>query len=61
MCLVKIIPLIFIFLFLSPSFAPSKEPERAVMVITVDGVINPVAAEYIGKHIKAANEKRLRH
>lgn len=36
----------------------SEETRKEVMVITINGVINPVAAEYIGKSIKKANEKR---
>ncbi|MDI6800440.1 MAG: nodulation protein NfeD [Thermodesulfovibrionales bacterium] len=44
-----------IFLYLtSSSSVESKKPE--VMVITVNGVINPIAAEYIGKSIKKASE-----
>ena len=40
--------------------SPSKEasPQKEVMVITLDGVINPVASEYIGKSIKIASEKK---
>lgn len=41
---------------LSP-LALSEESSKEVIVITVDGVINPVAAEYIGKSIVKANEK----
>jgi len=52
--------IIFIFLILiCPSFALPEEPKREVMVITINGVINPVAAEFIGKSIKRANEKKL--
>ncbi len=44
-----------IFLHLeSSSSIENKKPE--VLVITVSGVINPVAAEYIGKSIKKASE-----
>jgi membrane-bound serine protease (ClpP class) len=53
----KIVSLIF-FSFLSLSPALSEEPKREVMVITVNGVINPVSAEFIGKSIKKANEKK---
>ncbi|MBM4139923.1 MAG: nodulation protein NfeD [Nitrospira sp.] len=54
----KIVPLIFLILFCSP-IAFSEEPKRNVMVITLHGVINPVASEYIGKNIKKANEKKV--
>jgi len=55
---VKLISLIlFSLLYLSPAF--SEEPKREVMVITVDGVINPVASEFIGKGVKKANEKKV--
>jgi len=50
-------PLIFFFLLIS--FIPplsSKETRKEVMVITVNGVINPVSAEYIGKSIKKAQK-----
>jgi membrane-bound serine protease (ClpP class) len=56
----KVVSLIFIFLsiiilFNLPSYSvENKKPE--VLVITVNGVINPVAAEYIGKSIKKASE-----
>jgi membrane-bound serine protease (ClpP class) len=52
----KIISVIFLtFFFLSASF--SEEPRKEVLVISVNGVINPVAAEYIGQNIRKANEK----
>jgi membrane-bound serine protease (ClpP class) len=51
-----IFPILF-FLFCSSSVY-SEEPKREVMVITVNGVINPVSAEFIGKSIKKANEKK---
>jgi membrane-bound serine protease (ClpP class) len=35
----------------------AEEARKEVMVITVDGVINPVSAEFIGKSIRNANEK----
>ncbi|MDH5203369.1 MAG: nodulation protein NfeD, partial [Nitrospirota bacterium] len=54
----KSIFLIFLALFFSVS-AFSEEPKRNVMVITMHGVINPVASEYIGKNIKKANEKKV--
>ncbi|MEW6161928.1 MAG: nodulation protein NfeD [Nitrospirota bacterium] len=54
----KIVLLIFLTL-LYPSIAFSEEPKRDVMVITINGVINPVAAEYIGKSIKIANERKV--
>ncbi len=36
----------------------SDEPKKNVMVITVDGVINPVSAEFIQKSIHKANDKK---
>jgi len=53
----RIIFLIFLILLYSPSVL-SEEPKRNVMVITINGVINPAAAEFIGKSIKKANEKK---
>jgi len=54
--------IIFCFIFLLPLFpmssAFSEEPKKIVMAITVNGVINPVSAEFIGKSILKANEKR---
>ena len=40
----------------SPLF--SKENQKEVIVITVNGAINPVSAEYIGKSIQKANKKK---
>ena len=54
---IKTIILIFLTLF-SFSAAFAEETRKEVIVITVDGVINPVSAEYIGKSIKKANEKK---
>jgi len=56
----KVITAGIIFLILlCPSLSFSEEPKRNVMVITINGVINPVATEYVGKKIKLANEKRV--
>ncbi len=55
---VKVILLIYLSLFFS-SFAFPAETRKEVMAITVNGVINPVAAEYIGKNIRKANEKKV--
>ena len=44
-------------LFICPEALPA-EPKKTVMVITVNGVINPVSAEFIGKSILKANEKK---
>src|SRR4030043_1309095 len=49
--------ILFSLLHLSPAF--SEEPKREVMVITVNGGINPVASEFIGKGVKKANEKKV--
>lgn len=43
-------------LFLSPLLYSVENKKSEVFVITVKGVINPVAAEYIGKSIKKASE-----
>src|SRR4030067_2403697 len=51
--------LLIIVIILYPSLFFSEEPKRDVMVITLSGVINPVATEYIGKSIKITNEKKL--
>lgn len=47
------LPLIFLVSML-PSPLSSEERSREVMVITVNGVINPVSSEYIGKSVKKA-------
>lgn len=39
------------------SIALSEKNNKEIVVITINGVINPVAAEYIGKNIDKANEK----
>ena len=44
-------------LTLLPSPLFSKETPPEVMVVTVDGVINPVASEFISKSIKKATKK----
>lgn len=42
------------------STSPAKDhPQKEIMVITLNGVINPVASEYIGKSIKKASEKKV--
>lgn len=51
--------LFFTALLLYPSYFFSNEQKRDVIVITVNGVINPVSAEYIEKNIKKANEKKV--
>jgi membrane-bound serine protease (ClpP class) len=56
--LINFLSLILLVLFLI-SHAFSDEPKKEVMVITVNGVINPVSAEYIGKNIRKANEKKV--
>lgn len=48
---------VFLSIFISaPLF--SQEQKKDVLVITVNGVINPASAEYIGKSIKRANEQK---
>ncbi|MGB9715152.1 MAG: NfeD family protein [Thermodesulfovibrionales bacterium] len=51
--------LLFTVLLFHPSSFFSKETKRDIIVITVNGVINPVSAEYIEKNIKKANEKKV--
>jgi membrane-bound serine protease (ClpP class) len=51
----SIILLMVIFSFVSLAYGKKKE----VMVITVNSVINPVTAEFIGKNILKANEKKV--
>jgi len=49
--------LTFLSLFLSvPLF--SEVQKKDVLVITVNGVINPASAEYVGKNIKKANQQK---
>jgi membrane-bound serine protease (ClpP class) len=55
----KRIILLILLILLYPSSASLEEPKRDVMVITLSGVINPVATEYIGKSIKIADEKKV--
>jgi membrane-bound serine protease (ClpP class) len=60
--LIVLVSIVLILLGLVPAIAENipEEKENAnqktVLVITVDGVINPVASEFIGKSIKRANE-----
>ena len=55
---IKTLSSIILTLFLC-SAALSDEPGREVMVIKVNGVINPVSAEFIGKSIQKANGKKV--
>ncbi len=60
--LLKIILTIFVLcLFSLPEFlrADSDKVKKEVMVITINGVINPVSAEFIQKSIRKANDKNL--
>lgn len=41
------------------SYAFSETQKKDVMVITVNGVINPVSSEYISKNIKKANAQKI--
>ncbi|MCE5194235.1 MAG: nodulation protein NfeD [Nitrospiraceae bacterium] len=41
-----------------PFFVFSETPKNYVMVITVNGVVNPSSAEYISKSIKEANKQK---
>lgn len=56
--LIRIVSSFVLFLFLC-SYAFSDENKHEVLVITINGVINPVSAEFIGKSIKKANEKKV--
>jgi membrane-bound serine protease (ClpP class) len=51
-------PIFFLSLLLLSlaSIQGAEEKKESVMVVTVDGVINPVSAEFIGKSIKKAND-----
>ncbi len=58
---IKSLLLILLFLFCSHAYSDEikkADRKKEVMVITVAGVINPVAAEFIGKSIRNANEKK---
>lgn len=56
----KKIFIFFIFVSLIASLSGfSDEPKKEVVVITVNGVINPASAEYITKNIKRANERKV--
>ncbi len=48
--------LLTLFLF---SHALSEETKKEVTVITINGIINPVSAEFIGKSIIKANQKKV--
>jgi membrane-bound serine protease (ClpP class) len=52
-----IVSIFFAFFLCTTAF--SEEIKKEIMVITVNGVINPVSAEFIGKNIKSANEKDI--
>jgi membrane-bound serine protease (ClpP class) len=56
--LIKTLLSILLTLFTSSNAFP-EEPRKEVTVITVSGVINPVSAEFIGKSIRKANEKKV--
>jgi membrane-bound serine protease (ClpP class) len=59
---VKFLLLFLLFLFCSHAYSAETkkaESKREIMVITVAGVINPVSAEFIGKSIRSANEKKV--
>jgi membrane-bound serine protease (ClpP class) len=55
---VKFLSSFFLIFFLF-SHAFSEETKKEVMVITVNGVINPVSSEFIGKSIRKTNEKKV--
>ncbi|HEX9758230.1 MAG TPA: nodulation protein NfeD [Nitrospiria bacterium] len=49
---------LFIFFIIFPFAIPAQAEEKKVHVISYNGVINPVAAEYISKAISTAEEDR---
>jgi membrane-bound serine protease (ClpP class) len=53
---IRLVFSIYMSFWVLPAF--SDEPKKEVMVITVDGVINPVSAEFIKKSINKANDKK---
>src|SRR4030042_2361912 len=55
---IKALSCIILTLFLC-SAAFAEEHKRQVMAIMVNGVINPVSAEFIAKSIQKANEKKI--
>jgi len=56
--MLRIMLLFFLALLLS-SAALSEEARREVMVITLNGVINPAAAEYVDKSMRTANDRKF--
>ncbi len=56
-CLTMLLSSFLLIVFMSSNALP-EEPKKTVMVITVNGVINPVSAEFIEKSILKANEKK---
>ena len=53
-----ILPFLYLLFFFCPAPASAEENSSVVLVITVNGVINPASAEFIEKSIKNANEKK---
>jgi len=53
-----IVPFLCLLFFFCPAPASAEENSGVVLVITVNGVINPASAEFIEKSIKKANEKK---
>ena len=53
-----IVPFLYLLFFFCPAPASAEENSSVVLVITVNGVINPASAEFIEKSIKKANEKK---
>lgn len=51
------LPLLFLLFLSSGPFLFSEEANREVMVITVNGVINPVSSDFIGKSIRKAAKR----
>ncbi len=50
---------IIVVTFVHTSYASTDEKKQVVMAITINGVINPVAAEFIEKSIKKAQRERV--
>jgi membrane-bound serine protease (ClpP class) len=55
---ISVILFLSILFFFYPASAFTEENSSVILVITVNGVINPVSAEFIQKSIRKANEKK---
>lgn len=55
----KVIPLLFLLSLCTAALALKAGEEKSVLVLSVDGVINPVSTEYIEKGIHRANRANM--